>query len=83
MEMLPLLAGFGLFMLGMKQLEEAIGALAGVSFRRFVRDHANTPCAASWWAVASPPCRRAVSRSRCWCSPASARTSCRWRARSA
>lgn len=43
MELLPLLAGLGLFMLGMKQLEEAIAALAGVSFRRFVRDHANTP----------------------------------------
>lgn len=43
MELLPLLAGLGLFMLGMKQLEEAIAALAGVTFRRFVRDHANTP----------------------------------------
>lgn len=43
MELLPLLAGLGLFMLGMKQLEEAIAALAGVPFRRFVRDHANTP----------------------------------------
>lgn len=43
MEMLPLLAGLGLFMLGMKQLEESIAALAGVTFRRFVRDHASTP----------------------------------------
>jgi len=43
MDLLPLLAGLGLFMLGMKQLEEAVSALAGVSFRRFVRDHANTP----------------------------------------
>ena len=43
MDLLPLLAGLGLFMLGMKQLEESISALAGVSFRRFVRDHANTP----------------------------------------
>lgn len=43
MDFLPLLAGLGLFMLGMKQLEESIGALAGVTFRRFVRDQANTP----------------------------------------
>lgn len=43
MDLLPLLAGLGLFMLGMKLLEEAISALAGVTFRRFVRDHANTP----------------------------------------
>ena len=43
MEMLPLLAGLGLFMLGMKQLEESIAALTGVTFRRFVRDHASTP----------------------------------------
>ena len=43
MDLLPLLAGLGLFMLGMKQLEEAIAALAGVTFRRFVRDHASTP----------------------------------------
>jgi phosphate:Na+ symporter len=43
MDLLPLLAGLGLFMLGMKQLEASIAALAGVAFRRFVRDHANTP----------------------------------------
>jgi phosphate:Na+ symporter len=43
MDLLPLLAGLGLFMLGMKQLEEALAVLAGVPFRRFLRDHANTP----------------------------------------
>lgn len=43
MDVLPLLAGLGLFMLGMKQLEESLAAIAGVGFRRFVRDHANTP----------------------------------------
>lgn len=43
MEFLPLLAGLGLFMLGMKQLEESLAVLAGVPFRRFLRDHANTP----------------------------------------
>lgn len=43
MDLLPLLAGLGLFMLGMKQLEEALAVLAGVPFRRFLRDHASTP----------------------------------------
>lgn len=43
MEFLPLLAGLGLFMLGMKQLEESLAVLAGVPFRRFLRNYANTP----------------------------------------
>lgn len=43
MDFLPLLAGLGLFMLGMKQLEDSLAVLAGVPFRRFLRDHANTP----------------------------------------
>ncbi len=43
MELLQLMAGLGLFMIGMKQLEDSLGALAGVPFRRFLRDHANTP----------------------------------------
>lgn len=43
MEFWPLLAGLGLFMLGMKQLEDALKVLAGESFRRFLRDHADTP----------------------------------------
>jgi phosphate:Na+ symporter len=43
MDWLPLIAGLGLFLVGMKLLEEALGELAGVPFRRFLRDHANTP----------------------------------------
>lgn len=43
MDLLPLLAGLGLFMLGMKQLEDSLAVLAGLPFRRFLRDHANTP----------------------------------------
>ncbi len=43
MDLLPLLAGLGLFMLGMKQLEESLAELAGVPFRRFLRNHASTP----------------------------------------
>jgi phosphate:Na+ symporter len=43
MDWLPLIAGLGLFLIGMKLLEEALGELAGVPFRRFLRDHANTP----------------------------------------
>ncbi len=42
-DFLPLLAGLGLFMLGMKQLEESLSQLAGVPFRRFLRLHADTP----------------------------------------
>src|SRR5690606_14191926 len=42
-DVLPLIAGLGLFMLGMKLLEDALGALAGLSLRRFLRSHANTP----------------------------------------
>lgn len=40
---LPLIAGLGFFMLGMKLLEDALGALAGLPLRRFLRTHANTP----------------------------------------
>lgn len=40
---LPLIAGLGLFMLGMGQLEDALARLAGLRFRRFLRDHASTP----------------------------------------
>ena len=43
MDLLPLIAGLGLFLIGMKLLEEALGELAGVPFRRFLRDHADTP----------------------------------------
>ncbi|HRQ64329.1 MAG TPA: Na/Pi symporter [Xanthomonadaceae bacterium] len=43
MDLLPLIAGLGLFLVGMKLLEEALGELAGVPFRRFLRDHADTP----------------------------------------
>lgn len=43
MDALPLLAGLGFFMLGMKQLELSLAALAGIPFRRFLRSHADTP----------------------------------------
>lgn len=42
-QLLPLIAGLGLFMLGMKLLEDALGALAGLPLRRFLRSHASTP----------------------------------------
>src|SRR5690554_454681 len=42
-DVLPLIAGLGLFMLGMKLLEDALAALAGLSLRRFLRSHASTP----------------------------------------
>jgi len=42
-QLLPLIAGLGLFMLGMKLLEDALGALAGLPLRRFLRTHASTP----------------------------------------
>lgn len=42
-DLLPLIAGLGLFMLGMKLLEDALAALAGLPLRRFLRHHAATP----------------------------------------
>ena len=42
-DLLPLIAGLGFFMLGMKTLEDALGALAGLPLRRFLRTHASTP----------------------------------------
>lgn len=42
-DVLPLIAGLGLFMLGMKLLEDALAALAGLPLRRFLREHASTP----------------------------------------
>ena len=42
-DVLPLISGLGLFMLGMKLLEDALAALAGLSLRRFLRSHASTP----------------------------------------
>lgn len=40
---LPLIAGLGMFLLGMVLLEDALAALAGLPLRRFLRDRANTP----------------------------------------
>jgi phosphate:Na+ symporter len=42
-DVLPLIAGLGLFMLGMKLLEDALAALAGLPLRRFLREHADRP----------------------------------------
>lgn len=39
----PLLAGLGLFLFGMFMLEEALKALAGRSFKRFLRRHTTHP----------------------------------------
>lgn len=43
MEFWPLLAGLGLFLFGMSQLEGALGELAGDRFRDLLRRHAGTP----------------------------------------
>lgn len=42
-DVLPLMAGLGLFMLGMKLLEDALAGLAGLPLRRFLRGYASTP----------------------------------------
>lgn len=39
----PLLAGLGLFLFGMYMLEEALKALAGRSFKKFLRKHTTNP----------------------------------------
>lgn len=42
-EIWPLLAGLGLFLFGMYMLEEALKAMAGRSFKKFLRKHTNHP----------------------------------------
>jgi phosphate:Na+ symporter len=42
-EIWPLLAGLGLFLFGMYMLEEALKALAGRSFKKFLRKHTTNP----------------------------------------
>jgi phosphate:Na+ symporter len=42
-EIWPLLAGLGLFLFGMYMLEEALKALAGRSFKKFLRRHTTNP----------------------------------------
>jgi len=39
----PLLAGLGLFLFGMYMLEESLKALAGRSFKKFLRKHTTNP----------------------------------------
>lgn len=42
-EIWPLLAGLGLFLFGMYMLEEALKAMAGRSFKKFLSKHTNNP----------------------------------------
>ena len=39
----PFLAGLGLFLFGMSQMEESLRKMAGRSFTKFLKDHTRNP----------------------------------------